>query len=85
MGESSVKAEEDMMSQTYSAFEKTVRRRVLVGALNHWVARCGGFNTVGDLQQFSLNYRYAEPWQYGHLARAFKIVIPPGYEKARAA
>ena len=68
------------------SFEEVVRRRVLIGALNHATAMCGGFNTVADLQQWACNWRYAEPWQYANLARRFGIRVPPGYEtKAEAA
>ena len=74
------------MSQTYREFEETVRRRVLIGALNHATAMCGGFVTVADLQQWACNWRYAEPEQFASLARRFGIRVPPCYEtKAEAA
>lgn len=68
------------------SFEESVRRRVLIGALNHATAMCGGFVTVADLQQWACNWRYAEPEQVASLARRFGIRVPPGYEtKAEAA
>jgi hypothetical protein len=66
---------------THSKFEAAIRQRVR-GAINYGTARIGDFNTVGDLQQFSMGYRHAAPSQYAHLARAFAIAVPPGYEAA---
>jgi hypothetical protein len=70
------------MAQTFRAFEETVRRRVLIGALNYETAMCGGFVTVADAQQWACNWRPAEPWQYANLARRFGLVVPPGYGQA---
>jgi hypothetical protein len=62
-------------------FEKTVRDRALQ-SLNYGIARCGGFNTVADLQQFAAGWASAAPEQVMSLARRFGIEIPPGYGTA---
>ncbi len=55
-------------------FEKMVRDRALQ-SLNYGIAQCGGFVTVGDLQQFACGWQPAEPEQVASLARRFGIRV----------
>jgi hypothetical protein len=72
-----------MMSDAHREFEKTVRRRVLIGALNHATAMSAGFIDVMQLQSYAAGAQHlADSSQVLSLARRFGIPIPPGYGAA---
>ena len=59
-------------------FEKAVRDRTM-HSFNYETARCGGFVTVADLQQWACGWAPASPDQVKSLARRFGIPVPAGY------